>query len=187
MTSGPVCQWLATQTQWNRRAWKPQLPSGEKKPANAWCNTSKRTKLHWSNSLLHGFFVFPSFQHVYSPAGLTAKARRSWCCSLVSVLPGSARWLARWQVTRVVAVLKVQVFGLDINRAWSFCWEWFSVLTTQSVLLTLYSAVPAGACMHFHSYFIHTSLHFSVTNLYSCCRFPDPPLLGFINSLKSII
>lgn len=121
------------------------------------------------------------------PDGLTGKARHIWCRSLVTIPLGSGRWGFLRQVVCVVAVFKVQVFGLDINRAipWFFCREWFSVLTKQSILLTRYSAVPDGACMHFPSYLIHTSLHFSVTNLYSCCRYSRSPFIRIYNLSKT--
>lgn len=86
----------------------------------------------------------------------------------------------------VVAVFKVLVFGLTWTEQFLifFWWEWFSALTKQSIILTLYSAVPAGARTHFHSYFIHTSLHFSVTNLYSCCRYSLFPFIRVYNLSK---
>lgn len=60
------------------------------------------------------------------------------------------------------------------------------MLTKQSILLTLYSAVAAGARTHFHSYFIPAFV-FLLQISTAAVDIPDPLLLGFIISLKYII
>lgn len=61
--------------------------------------------------------VFPCFQHVCFPDRITGKAGHVWHCSLGTILLGSGSWVFCWHVICVMTVFKVQVFGLDINRA----------------------------------------------------------------------